>query len=422
MDLLDAFRISSARPSLSLNGTANSTYPDCNLFNDLLDGNASTTARNRSTAFQDNFTAEEDHHGFIPWDNPNNVISRDTLHLIEMIVTCGFNPVLLIIGVPANILNCIVFHRQGLKDRMNLCLFSLALVDMANIILCFLTGSSNLLENLSPQVRFWWKWTIRKYCRGLHAAFLFASGCLTMVVAVERCIVVTWPIKAAHLMTTRTMAIIVVSVVVFLNLLSLVYLSHYNVVEATDVLTGESIYALIPTKFYLENKAFVDFMHSTIITIAVPFTTFVVVGVATGLTVINLKRAIAWRESSAANSATMKSQITLAKMLVIISVIYIVAASPHIALGFARYLVPEFSLHGRYANIFVAAHVIPLTLSAFNSSVNLFVYVIRSSRFRKELAGVLPACARKAERRVEQSSGSHAGADTKISVVPNANI
>lgn len=51
---------------------------------------------------------------FVPWDNPDNVITLETFIAIRNIFFCYFNPLIFFIGVPANVLNCIVFFRQGL--------------------------------------------------------------------------------------------------------------------------------------------------------------------------------------------------------------------------------------------------------------------------------------------------------------------
>ena len=51
---------------------------------------------------------------FVPWDNPDNVITFETFLAIENVYFCYFNPFIICIGVPANVLNCVVFFRQGL--------------------------------------------------------------------------------------------------------------------------------------------------------------------------------------------------------------------------------------------------------------------------------------------------------------------
>ena len=86
------------------------------------------------------------------------------------------------------------------------------------------------------------------------------------------------------------------------------------------------------------------------------------------------------------NAATL-SQMALARMLVIVSTIYILTASPIVALSITRSTVYDFFIDRRYNNIFLFSHAIYLQLGMLNSSgVNFFVYVLRSSRFRQELA------------------------------------
>lgn len=50
---------------------------------------------------------------FVPWDNPDNVITFETFSAIENILTCYFNSIIFCISVPANVLSCLVFLRQG---------------------------------------------------------------------------------------------------------------------------------------------------------------------------------------------------------------------------------------------------------------------------------------------------------------------
>ena len=79
--------------------------------------------------------------------------------------------------------------------------------------------------------------------------------------------------------------------------------------------------------------------------------------------------------------------MALARMLVIVSTIFILTSSPVVASSIAQTIVYDFFINRRYTNIFMATHLIYLELGMINSSgINFFVYVLRSSRFRQELA------------------------------------
>ena len=326
---------------------------------------------------------------FIPWNNPHNIISVETFLSFEKVVTCGVNLVLFSIGVPTNLLNCLVFYRQGLRDRMNLCLFSLALVDMLYVTFFYLVGSYCLVGQLRPDLEEWWKYFTRKYFTGLFEGFLTSSGLLTMVIAVERCVCVTLPLKAATLVKTRTIAVIIVGVVVSLQVVCLLDPLKISIGSREDPNTGRITLFLTVTEFYSQHKVLYDVMENTFLNIVLPFTAFTVVTIATAITVVQLKRAIAWRHGSSSRSSSDVREVALVKMLVVVSLIYIISSAPNVALGMTRLLVPEFVANRRYANIFLASHLLSLILGQLNSSVNFFVYLARSSRFRQELRGLL---------------------------------
>ena len=65
------------------------------------------------TDVQVNHSDSKDDYKFVPWDNPDNVITFETYATMDNIFLCYLNPLILIIGVPANVLSCVVFFRQG---------------------------------------------------------------------------------------------------------------------------------------------------------------------------------------------------------------------------------------------------------------------------------------------------------------------
>ena len=79
--------------------------------------------------------------------------------------------------------------------------------------------------------------------------------------------------------------------------------------------------------------------------------------------------------------------MALARMLVIVSTIFILTSSPKVAVSITQSILDDFFINSRYNNIFLLCHIILLELGMINSSgINFFVYVLRSSRFRQELS------------------------------------
>ena len=82
--------------------------------------------------------------------------------------------------------------------------------------------------------------------------------------------------------------------------------------------------------------------------------------------------------------------MALARMLVIVSAIFILTASPIVPLGIAPNIEYDFFINRRYNNVFLLSHATFMEMGMINSSgVNFFVYATRSSRFRQELARIV---------------------------------
>ncbi|KAL8568174.1 hypothetical protein ACOMHN_027697 [Nucella lapillus] len=330
---------------------------------------------------------------FFPWDNPYNIISLQTYQTFAKIMFCYVSLGLFWVGVPSNLINCVVFYRQGLQERMNLCLFCLALCDLLFVAFFYVISSYCMVGYISPEVEQWWNYFARKHFTGIYRGFLFSSGCLTALIALERCVCVVLPLKAASLLRTRTMAALIAGIVGLIQLAAVVYPLHLEIGSRRDPETGKTILFLTSSEFYVRNKLLYSVVEDTLLMVVIPFATFFVVVISTIVTVLELNLRLRWRQlSSSSEGSTDRQQVKLVKMPVVVSCIYIVTAAPNVALGLARSLVPEFRHTRRYANIFLASHLMYLILAMANSSINFFVYVTMSSRFRTHLVAMLRCC------------------------------
>ena len=113
--------------------------------------------------------------------------------------------------------------RAGLKDRMNLCLFCLSLVDGMFVFFFSLSSSSCLVQLFRPDLQTWWKWVMISYFAGISKGSLLCSGCLTMIISVERCVCVFLPLRATTLIRTRTMAVIVFTTIAAIHTICLMF-------------------------------------------------------------------------------------------------------------------------------------------------------------------------------------------------------
>ena len=153
-------------------------------------------------------------------NDTNSIINNEDYQVAMGVMHCGIAPALNLLGLPANILNMVVFYRQGLRDKMNLCLFSLAFVDFMYLLSVFILTlycpAVLFMDRVSYQIL---EWNTMKYLLNFRYAFLYSSGMLTAIIATERCICVVWPLKSATIFKTKTIAWMIFAMIVVFNIL-----------------------------------------------------------------------------------------------------------------------------------------------------------------------------------------------------------
>ena len=105
------------------------TYNHTTTANPTTSNDSSGVSESSSRCLQLQF--QED---FLPWDNPDNLVSAQTEDLVRRLRDVVVLPVLFLIGGPANLVNMAVFYRQGLRERINVCLFALSLADLLYLL------------------------------------------------------------------------------------------------------------------------------------------------------------------------------------------------------------------------------------------------------------------------------------------------
>ncbi|KAL8615598.1 hypothetical protein ACOMHN_026588 [Nucella lapillus] len=277
----------------------------------------------------------------------------------------------------------VVFYRQGLKDKMNFCLFALAFVDFMYLLTMFVAAfycpAAFLSGPLLTQVI---RLNIPRYTVNFRHAFMYSSGALTAIIATERCVCVVFPLKSATIFKTKTMAWMIVGIIVVSNILCLPFALKHVVRWVTDE-AGNVRVILGDTDLYVNNKLVFQIVRDGVLP-TISLLTFFVVSFVTVVTVRKLKTAMDWRQKTSSNVID-KRQITLVKMLIAVSCVYIACSIPKLSLSIAKILFNDFSTVGKYRNMFFVTHQTASGLVMVNSSVNVFIYFKQSSRFRKEL-------------------------------------
>ena len=222
------------------------------------------------------------------------------------------------------------------------------------------------------------------------------SSCITVIIAVERCLCVLFPLKAQTLMSTRTMAILLLTITLLLQLGFTIFPLRMTVMRTVNAQTGRWVWILVPGRAPGQGLIIVLFrvVFDLTLLFALPLVAVSVVVICTVITVVKLKLALTWRltTGTSSNSGAQTQQTALTKMLVVVCCIYVICSTPGCIMSLIRRIEPEYGAADRYANIFYLTHrLASFVFSATNSSVNFFVFFVRSSRFRQELRCVCKA-------------------------------
>lgn len=218
-------------------------------------------------------------------------ISEEIRHIIENVLFLGVVLPVCVFGFPSNIISCVVFWKQGLGDRMNLCLFCLAVSDCLQLLCSFTVSPVTFFirlynHNIGDEY-----YTRTMAClNGLVYAFRCYSGFISVVIAVERCVSVVVPFRASTLIRTRTMGIILS--LSFLFIQTCYVFSPLSSRAAWIKQNNITSWYLDTSTFYTENTAFVESFIVIGIEITVPTATFIMITLMTTITVIKLKIAL----------------------------------------------------------------------------------------------------------------------------------
>lgn len=316
----------------------------------------------------------------LPWDNPHNIVSQEVEALVGEIRDIIL-ALLFLIGGPANVINMAVFYRQGLHDRVNLCLFMLSVSDELYLATSLLLHSENLYLRLSNQAI---KTPVTKFMANNNLIFLHSSGfisyCQSTIIACERCYCVLRPLKYQTLMRTRTMAIIIFSLYVSMFSIYFIVCYRYWIQCAFDPVTNEIIMMMTGGGIYVNHKNLIDTLEGIFLGAILPVILIVTVITATIITTVKLRQIVTWRTE--ASSSLSAREISLTKMLIGNSVFFLVCICPLCVVRIA-YLSPGITAGGTYHNFYLSSLWVLETSSFFNCALNFFIYYAMGTRYRE---------------------------------------
>ena len=327
---------------------------------------------------------------FLPWDNPDNVVSAEVESVARRLKDSMLF-LLFLIGGPANVINLAVFYKQGLKERVNLCLFALSLADEIFLTQSmFFFGEQLYLqfttkEIFGPVMRF----MVNNNLVGFFG-FSWVSEVLTAIIASERCLCVLAPLRSQTLLRTKTMAVIIAAVFVVVVGFYFVMATRYRIACIFVPATGATFYAGVASEFYRKHENLINYLDGFVYGAGIPAVMVTVVMTTTIITAMKIRQAAAWRASTSSVSGSSSSpalispqELALTRMLIGIAVLFIVCVFPLALFRLAGLILPELNIGRRYHNFYLTGLSVLEALAYVNATFNIFVYYTIGSRYRE---------------------------------------
>lgn len=143
-------------------------------------------------------------------------------------------------------------------------------------------------------------------------------------------------------------------------------------------LRNKTLIGLVP----MGDHDFVESISYIINNVVLNFLAFAIIIICTLILSIQLYNKSKWRIKSTNDTSLSNQNKSVAKVVIMISIIFIACFIPVSVLFIFMSLDPEYSVNGKYSYIVLMAGGFGLILESLNSSVNICVYYYMSTKYR----------------------------------------
>ncbi|KAI8796552.1 platelet-activating factor receptor [Biomphalaria glabrata] len=304
--------------------------------------------------------------------------SIEILTLVDFVV---IYTVISVFGIVANVINIVVFFKMGPQDSVNISLLGLSISDFCFLLLTLFLSIcyypfweyADLSFNIVEMKMLTLGWP--------QFYFKRVGNWITAFIMLERCICIALPLKVKDIITPRrTVAILVLIHVVMALAISPAYVSTSYQAQ-WDSKKNRTMIVFV----YHENSAQIDAISSAI-SFTLTIITFAWVFICTLILVVSLRIKGKWRKEMAgqdkSKKVTSRDQKVI-KMVTLLSVVFIISFTPDVIVLLFMTFDYRVSVYGDYFDLFLTLNGISEPFLAISASVNIFVYLTMSSKYRE---------------------------------------
>lgn len=314
------------------------------------------------------------------------IVSNEALYYFLLVNSWGPGQGVCIFGIITNILNIITFVKQGVQDTVNISLLGLATSDLGSQITLMYANINVTPTFVARDLSFVASDIMYIICL-CHVIFTRISAWITAYITLERCLCVTLPLKVKNVFTPKRTVLYLE--IVYIVMVASVFPCFYTMRPAMifDPLKNKTLFGIL----FLEDREMIE--NITFVTNnAIPGIALCQVVVCTAILVANLRQKSKWRlqATSAHSSMAMSTRDNKAvKMVVLISVIFIICYVPSMVAFVYVLVYPDARVDGLQRNLVYAVFSVLFHLESINAGVNIFIYFCMSSKFKITLMAMI---------------------------------
>lgn len=300
---------------------------------------------------------------------------QQIVELVNLVGLCGM---LSLFGTVANIINLFVFYHQGLNTTVNISFFALAVSDLS----CLVLQQCHIVVTLCRFSDLHIVYPDFQHATGSwpHETFLRVTCSITAYITIERCLCIVFPLTIKRVLTLKRATAIIIGIYI-------ITLASWIPLYTTSYIDWKFFPSRNQT---LLGLIFIDYEH---IFTAINFTnaffgvlSISVVEFVTMILIWQLREKSLWRKSANVQQKQSKSMSNRDKkaavMVILIAIILIACYTPSVILCLVAFYYPEFGNGEKYLNIYQVSWSGAHVLENINSSVNIFLYLKMSTRYR----------------------------------------
>ena len=311
------------------------------------------------------------------------LFASEVSEILQLTTSTTLLSIISFIGIGANIINVIIYFRNGFQESASVTFFTLSISDLCISISCFVISVFIWVSHLSDGLSIDPFSFIEAIPVPILGVYYVISTSAATYLSVERCMCVVFPLKVKSIFNKKTtfaaMCIITLwGITCFIPYLSTQELKwsfdpQYNTTRLIRQMT--------------ETRVHVRYFINTVVLGIQPITAQIVISVCTVTLIVKLKKLSTKFGNKTTqpnvNMGKVKKERTLIKMVISVAAIFIMCNLPCCIVSVVRFINPSFDVGGDDQEMYYLLLEILFCFVSLNASVNTVAYYKCNSVYRQ---------------------------------------